>query len=68
MRLNDQLISSDWKNIIDNHLFIQQPTIFSVKASQSPLWQSLLTNGQFEIGQAGIQAAQQLQIQGFTVE
>jgi uncharacterized protein (TIGR03545 family) len=68
VRLNDQLISSDWKNIIDNHLFIQQPTTFSVKASQSPLWQSLLTNGRFEIGQAGIQAAQQWQIQGLNIE
>lgn len=68
VRYRDQLISSDWQNIIDNHLFIQEPTTFNVSASEGPWWQSLITGGQFEIDANGIQAIQEWQIDGLAVE
>ena len=63
-----ETITSQWRNITDQHMITKIPTTFDVQASNGKLWQALSMSGNFEILAKGINAQQQWDIAGLILD
>lgn len=61
-------VDANWTNITHQHQQLGQPTTFQVRSEQSPLWQLLNLNGELAITDAGVDAKQQWQVKGVSLE
>ncbi|WP_438864722.1 TIGR03545 family protein [Neptunicella sp.] len=59
-----QDFTSQWQNITNDHDKLGQPTTFKVDSANTPLWQSLVINGDFWLATSGIKANQDWALQG----
>lgn len=60
-------VDANWTNITHQHQQLGQPTTFQVRSDQSPLWQLLNLNGELAITDNGVDAKQQWQVKGVTL-
>jgi uncharacterized protein (TIGR03545 family) len=58
------VIAVDWENITHQHQLLGQPTVYTARAENSSLWNSLQLNGELSLLDAGINARQQWQLSG----
>ncbi|SDB36457.1 TIGR03545 family protein [Pseudidiomarina indica] len=61
-------VDANWTNITHQHQQLGQPTTFQVRSDQSPLWQLLNLNGELALTDSGVDAKQQWQVKGVSLE
>ncbi len=64
LRWQQENIVSHWQNITHQHDLIGQATTFIINSSSSALWQSLKLKGDLWLGESGITAQQDWQLNG----
>jgi uncharacterized protein (TIGR03545 family) len=64
----DDIITSDWQNITDQHVLVGRPTTFNIDSTKTNYWDAVKLNGEFEILANKVNATQNWNIQGLKIE